>query len=92
VFLRVVFRIGRRQSGEKGVKTLYTRKEVESCRKLLVLPELAGAHPLGGTPLSGVQLSPRTPGRKARAQDFPLRSGCSPSMCAQPPGEEKLKS
>lgn len=81
MFLRLVFRVGRRQSREKGVRILYGRKELESCRKLLVLPELAAAHPLDGTPLSGVQLSPRTPGRNARAPAFPLRSGCSPSVC-----------
>ena len=33
---------GRRQSGEenKGLRILYMRKELESCRKLLILPEL----------------------------------------------------
>lgn len=37
-----------------------------------------------------VQPSPQTRGKKARAQAFSPRSGCSPSKC-QPPLEEKLK-
>lgn len=56
----------------KDLRLLYRRKDLESHRKVLILPELAMAHPLGGTPLSQVQLSPQTPGRKARARAFLL--------------------
>ncbi|XP_066210782.1 actin-binding LIM protein 1 isoform X18 [Saccopteryx leptura] len=58
------------------------RKELESCRKLLILPELTVAHPLGGTPLLESNSAHRLlGGEPGPSQTFPLSSGCSPS-CA----------
>lgn len=65
VFRRVVLRIDGESGGrEWGLEDSVHGEGVELCRKLLILPELTVAHPLGGTPSPESSSAPKLPGGK----------------------------